>query len=280
MTLDELLDDYSRQRDISQGTESAYRTAIGSLCRFARREVYDSDLWPQLLNGWIDSMLARGRARITIRNQSMAILTLWRSTQTDGETPSGLRAVRRVRVPRPIPIAWFPDEELPRLLAATSKAYGYHRPTGISYAAMARAWLLVGYYSGLRGCDLLGLPLRQALGGRPFVVRQSKTDYPVTVSLPPDAIDAVRATLPPDRERFLPIHRSTLHWLVTELTKCAGLEGSPKWIRKTGATAVELHTPGGAMAYLGHKTPGLAYRHYVDQRIVGVHRPTPGRLKI
>jgi hypothetical protein len=39
--------------------------------------------------------------------------------------------------------------------------------------------------------------------------------------------------------------------------------------RRTGATFVERDHPGAAMRYLGHKSPGLAYRHYVDRSKLG-----------
>ena len=41
---------------------------------------------------------------------------------------------------------------------------------------------------------------------------------------------------------------------------------------------IELVHPGAAMALLGHRTPGLAYRHYVDARQVSRSKPTPPRI--
>jgi hypothetical protein len=167
---------------------------------------------------------------------------------------------------------------LQRLLAACDSLTGRLRTTRIRWRLLARAWILVAYYSGLRGCDLLTLPLDVLLAGRPFVVRQAKTDWPVTVILPADAIEAVRATVPPMRPLFLPVKRATIYDIARRLLKEAGLKGSPKWLRRTGATAVEAAQPGGSMAFLGHKTPGLSLRHYVDQRIAGAKRPAPPLL--
>lgn len=268
---------YACAHDLSPGTEDAYMHAVASLERFAGRGLGLQDLSAELLNGWISSLLKADYARITIRNQSCAILTLWRAAHEDGVAEPIERGIRKVRVPRPIPEAWTQENVL-AMLEAAPKLPGVHKRLKVPWCRLARAWILVGYYSGLRGCDLRQVPIRCLLGERPFVVRQSKTDNPVVIRLPADAVAAVQDTLPPERERFLPMHRSSLGDKVRQLLKLAGLPGSPKWLRRTGATMVEIHTPGGAMAFLGHRTPGLAMRHYVDQRQLVASRPCPPPL--
>jgi len=271
VTLRDLLARRACARDLSKGTKTAYGEAITSLEKFHGCILCEKSLTADLLNAWIDQLIADGYQRITARNYSMAILTLWRSAFPPESPPAGLAAVRRLRVQQPIPRAWRSDETL-RLLDASDRLTRIHRATGITWSAFARAWLLVGYHSGLRGCDLLSVPLSLVSTDRPFVIRQSKTEWPIVIRLPPQAIEAVLATVPPRRELFLPFSANVLYYHTLRLLKLAGLPGSPKWLRKTGATAVELIQPGSAMAYLGHKTPGLAYRHYVDPTIVSSAR--------
>jgi hypothetical protein len=63
-----------------------------------------------------------------------------------------------------------------------------------------------------------------------------------------------------------------------KLVRGAGLQGSTKWLRRSGATWCEVHQPGSAMAFLGHRTPGLAYKHYVDPRFVQRDKPRPPKI--
>jgi hypothetical protein len=41
-------------------------------------------------------------------------------------------------------------------------------------------------------------------------VLQDKTKWPISIRLPQEAVDAVRATVPPQRETFLPLNRSSV----------------------------------------------------------------------
>jgi hypothetical protein len=63
-----------------------------------------------------------------------------------------------------------------------------------------------------------------------------------------------------------------------EIAAHAGLVGTSKKIRKSGATAVENMQPGSAKGFLGHQSHGLAYKFYVDPRKAGPNRPEPPRL--
>jgi hypothetical protein len=43
-------------------------------------------------------------------------------------------------------------------------------------------------------------------------------------------------------------------------------DGSGKWLRRSAATHVEMQEPGKAQWFLAHRSPGMAVRHYLDQR--------------
>lgn len=54
--------------------------------------------------------------------------------------------------------------------------------------------------------------------------------------------------------------------------------GGTRRIRRGGASEVEKHQPGTAGRFLGHLTPGLAARHYLDPTITNVRPVSPPEL--
>ena len=92
-----------------------------------------------------------------------------------------------------------------------------------------------------------------------FTVVQHKTGKPIDCRLPPEAmeaIDKIRLQTPAGQDDF------------KYLTYRAKLPGSIKWLRRTGATWCESVTPGSASSFLGHRSPELAARHYLDPRFL------------
>lgn len=55
--------------------------------------------------------------------------------------------------------------------------------------------------------------------------------------------------------------------------------GAMQRLRRSSASEVERVTPGAAAAFLGHATPGLAERCYIDPRIAGPRPVSPTRLE-
>lgn len=98
---------------------------------------------------------------------------------------------------------------------------------------------------------------------------------PLLIELPSVALNSFLLTKPEQRELAFPLTDKVLWYWFDKITEAAGVNGSAKWVRRTGATRVEQHQPGSAMAYLGHKTAGLAYQHYVDARQIQSNRPMP-----
>ena len=278
MNLQQWLKEYAPRQDLAPSTADGYADAIASLERHAGRTLRLRDLTADLVNAWIGAQLEADYARITVRNQACAVVTLWRAAAKAKKAPRLPDTIRRVKVPTPIPEAWTLDE-LQRVLDACDRLKSrVKRMGGVHWRQLSRAMVLVGYHSGLRPCDLRRLPMAKLLVAEPFVVLQDKTDWPITIRLPLEPIEAVRAMALPKRETLLPLHRSSVAEKFREVVKLAGVSGSPKWLRRTGATAVEREHPGAAMSFLGHKTPGLALKHYVDQRIAGQNRPMPPLL--
>lgn len=232
------------------------------------------DLCDDLLNRWINARLANGKSRKTVKTQRGAIITLWRAAHDDGLVPAEPRKVKTVRIATDNPNAWWPAETA-RLLSAAAEAPGYF-PCGARRADLLTCLVLVGYYSLLRPCDLRKLRKEDIRSDGGLTWRQAKTKWTVDRCLPADALEALAKLFQQtDTSAVFPVSKKTIqrwwNWL-----KCrAEIPGSLKWLRRTGATACEIQQPGSAMQALGHKTPGLAYAHYVDRRQLQVKPPTP-----
>jgi integrase len=190
--------------------------------------------------------------------------------------------IRRVKCSVPPPVAWS-EKELEKLLAA---ADGMKRTlsSGCPASLFFRAWILTGYYTGLRFSDLLFLKTSQLRGDRLHHVI-SKTSQPFTKVLSQEVVALLRqlADHPAnvDGKTFFSWALKE-HWLrihFRRLCKQAGLEGTPKWLRRSGATACEAQSPGSASRYLAHRSPELALKYYVDASLLPDAMPTPPRLQ-
>ena len=66
--------------------------------------------------------------------------------------------------------------------------------------------------------------------------------------------------------------RQAMRLMREHLDRC-GLDGTSKWLRRSGATHIEMAEPGKATMHLGHRTPTLAAQSYIDW--AQVRRITP-----
>ena len=229
------------------------------------------------IDDWITARLAAGIARIGVARQRGAILSLWREAARLGLADSVPQNIRTVRLRLAPPRAWLPDE-FAAVLAAIDGTPGAFA-CGVPRRLLLRAFCLVGFYSGLRPSDLLAIRTSDVAADGKLVVVVQKTGQIHDCRLPPDAMRALEATRYRSRALAFPISRKTLGGAWRTLRAKAGLTGTPKWLRRTGATRCEQQQPGSAMAYLGHRTPGLEYRHYVDLRQLESQRPVPPGLE-
>lgn len=276
MKLTDLVAAYAAVRDIAPGTAQQLGYAVRSFERHLGREATAADLTTSNLNAWIDSRKTNGRQPATIKSQRGALITLSREAFELSLLAAVPSRVKPVRCPVPMPIAWR-RPELRRIVAAIDRLPGDF-PCGLRRAVVLRAFALTAYYSGLRPCDLYALkPADIDERGRVWL-RQQKTGEPVLVSLPKDALAAIAASKPTGRDRVFPLTKKAMYYWWRRIKIAARVKGSPKWFRRTGATHVERRRPGSAMSYLAHKTPGLAWRHYIDQRQLLNNRPRPPRI--
>lgn len=275
MLLSEFVPIYCLARDLSPRHQQNLRLAVDAFTRFAG-QVEITNLCDDLLNRWLVELANDGKARWTIKNARASILALWRAAVAEGLTTVEPKRVRTIAIPRTLPEAW--DLAQLRMLLAASQAFGGHfKLLPVKRAAYWRAFILTAYDTGLRLLDLERIRTEQVGDGGALAITQNKTGWPILCHLRPETIAAIRATYPPERPLLfggvLKRRHLYTHW--SALVAKAGLSGGTRKLRKTSATWVEAVSPGSAMAHLGHRTPGLAYAHYVDRRLLNQNRPMP-----
>lgn len=276
MDLSTLLGQYALARDVSPETLSQYGFAVRSLERFLSRPPTLADLTDDGLNRWIDWLLSRELSRATIKGQRGSLLAIWRFAVEVSLLDRLPLRVKKLRRCLPLPEAYSLRQTVD-LLGECQWIQGRFR-CGVPRAALLRAWVLVAYYTALRPGDLGRLRWSEISADGVFVVIQRKTGEPLLRRLPADAMAAVLATDPGSRELVFPIGQRVIRYWWGQIRKAAGVKGSPKWMRRSSATAVEAIQPGAAMRHLGHRTPGLAARHYIDPRLLGGTGPLPPRI--
>ncbi len=278
--LREYLGQYALERGIGVGSLQALHYVLNSFEKFLERTASVSDLDTDTLNDWLAWQFVAGLDPETIRGRRTAMLGMWRDAHAFGFASQLPGRIRKIKVPQKPPRCWDKSREAPLLLAAVAELAGtMNKDARVSRADFWTAWILVGYYSGLRLSDLLALRFDQVAADGTIVTVQAKTGDVVVGRLRPDGIRAVAAIFHGRAVIFGELmNRWNAGRYFRKIVRDAGLQGSTKWLRRTGATWTEVETPGAAMAYLGHRTPGLAYRNYVDPRFVSKHKPAPPKF--
>jgi integrase len=277
-SLDYVLHAYCQEHPLRVASVEQLEFAVGALSKHLGRRATLDDLNHETINAW----LVKGAESVsprTLKGRRASILTLWRWAYDEaGLIWNPPRRVRRIKVPYKFPES-FTASELSRLLAAAEMMAGRLK-CGTSIRAFWVAWINMAYDTALRPCDLL-VVRRDAVGDDCAVtIVQEKTGAPIVAHVRPETLAAIkRLRVPPAESIFRALqtkHGIYFHW--GRLLRAAGLKGTPKKLRKTSATLLECVSPGSAGAHLGHRTPGLAAKHYIDPRIVASNKPLPHRI--
>lgn len=223
-------------------------------------------------NQWLDSV---HRSPTTRSNYRRMGLTLWRAALDAGLTQQCIGRVKRVKAPLPPPVAWS-HEELGRLLGHIGALKGEFL-SGCKERTFWRAWVLLGYESGMRFRDIHDLRASSLRGSR-LTILQHKTKQPIGKRLSDDCVAALHDMIARSDDGTIFKWALSRRWVMVKfagVVSGAGLQGSTKWLRRSGATHVELAHPGSASRFLGHLSPGLAQKHYLDPSLLALTTPVP-----
>lgn len=246
------------------GGSAGYLEQLEVLCR--RLPWRADELTPERIDGYLTDALHH-LAPSTVYNHRRMLGRLLRFAADEKLVDASIvRPLRRVKRLPPCPVAWS-HAEIRRLVAVASKLTGGQK---CPHATLLRAWLLVAYSTGLRTDNLLRIRHDQVRGQR-LLVRQVKTGEPLVCHLDRNAIEAI-ASLPRRGPRIFGdlICRDKLFAQMRRLCRHAQLQGSTKFLRRSGATYAEVagkNTSG----HLGHKTPGMKV-YYVDRLLLAEER--------
>lgn len=273
MSIPQLAEEYLSEREASPHYRWFLRR-IASLLHDAGLATA-GDFTPCSINAWLGAL--RGDLSATTRgNYRRGALVLWHYASSRGlaDHPNG--RVKRVKQSRKAPVAWSMDE-LAGLLDRCRSLDGHLRNSGCPAKLFWTAWVLAGYELGIRRSDLHNLRADQVRGNRVYIV-QNKTGVPVGKQVSEECASLLHQLI--DRGDGKTVFRWAIgtKWLgvhFTRLVKAAGLRGSIKYLRRSGATHCEIARPGSAGRFLGQLTPGLAYRFYVDPALASGDMPTP-----
>jgi integrase len=232
---------------------------IEQLSVFTRRLDWEvGDITTDRVDEYLTGALAK-LAPNTVANHRRMLTTLMAEARRLGLNQCILERFRRVKCPRPMPVAWS-HADIRKLVMAARQTQG--RIHDLEKSLLLEAWILSAYATGIRAGDLIQIKWEQIRGRRIYWV-QSKTSTPHVAVFTDEALAACKAL--PQRVRvfgdFAALN-TVQQWMAT-CVRQAGLRGSTKWLRRSCATyaKVQGRSP---KAALGHLTDGLAEKHYVD----------------
>lgn len=220
-------------------------------------------------------------APVTARAERTMLISLWRSAYENGIVDEAPRGVMRIKSRKPPTKAWT-VEDLQMAIAKTADLGESRLRSGASLGAFLRCWFLLGYESGSRWGDIWRFTADNIEGD---VLRwtMSKTGDGMTKLLSPACLASVHRMLAasPDGRilGWVVRRRQAMRLMREHLTRC-GLTGTSKYLRRSGATHIEIQSPGQAKAHLGHRSPGLAESSYLDWGQIRRNSPQPPMLVV
>ena len=266
---------YCQERKLSAEQVSALHRVARSM---AAAGVTPLTIRDSSFNRWVAGL---PQGDTTRSNYQRAGLTLWRHALDRELTEHFPKRIARVKARNKPPVAWTMSELSSMIHAARSLTYRFKRskcPASLFFEAYIRT----GFETGIRFSDLLSLRCEQLRGDRLWVV-PNKTGNAVPKVLSEACVSGLRELRQiGDGETFFrwAIAKKQLRAHFGKVCKAAGTKGTPKFLRRSGATHCEMRQPGSAGKFLGHLSPGLAMRFYVDRTLLAEECPSPPPIPI
>lgn len=202
---------------------------------------------------------------ITVRTERTICLCLWRWAFDTGLIDVAPRGIMKMKARRKPTRAWT-IPQIRELVAATARHNGKRLRSGADLGAFLRCWVLVAYETGARFGDVMAFR-RESVSDDTIAWVQSKTGDPMTRPLTPaclDAIDAMLAVTPDGRILGWACNRRQAMRHMRALLDSCGMDGTSKWLRRSGATHCEMERAGAGRLHLGHRSPALFESAYAD----------------
>jgi len=265
---------YATTHDIEPETIRQYRMTAERLERWAGREVLLTELTELLVSAWLRDY-GHDVKPATVRSKRTQLLALWRAAADEYLCDPPTRRVRSAKVPWEPREAWT-LEEVRQLVRAASWLPRRNRD-GMPRAEWFDLAIRIAWDTGLRWGDQIRLR-RQHIHGNVVVVSQSKTRRPQCGRLTPSTLERIAASLERYPREFITPWRwshETFNAQVRRLVAKADIRpGTWRWLRRGGATDVEIQEPGRGRAarHLGH-APGskIAEINYLDHAQLAQH---------
>jgi integrase len=265
MLLADLLDVYLSEREASPRYIESLKRTVKRARQFGLLDT--SHLIPEKANEFLTRLPLAAVTRSNIRRE---LLTLWRFAFDHSYTDVPPLRVCRIKATPPPPRAWSLDT-LRQLLAAAERDVRpvSQRCSGLLWRDVLPCWIVVGYDTGLRFSDLLHLHESNIVNGCVICTAQKTGKFTVrAISQTGVEYASKLVGKSPDGTLFrwaLPRRRVLRKW--REFLREQQVIGSSRWLRRSGATYVEIHRKGEAQRFLGHSNAALANRHYLDHTL-------------
>jgi integrase len=274
-TLRDYLAEYCLTREIDAETIRQYGISVSLFDRWYidrhGRSVRLEDLDELEVSSWLRDYAASGKAASTVRSKRTQIVSLWKQAADDGYVEPPRKRIRSVRVVLDDPESWTRDE-IKKLLQVCQRLPRTHK-CGLRRSAWWSLAVRLAWDTGLRWGDLIRLRVDQVTADGLVALPQHKTKRIVVCRISQPTLELLRQTLvdvPRDLVVPWPSSHETFNDQVRRIVAKAGIRpGTWKWVRRAGATDVEIQLSGSAGRFLGH-APGsrIAYTNYVSQKVL------------
>lgn len=295
MTLRDLLEnELVRHTHLQPGSRKQKITSINTFEEFLGRTATIDDLDRDVVEDfliWYEQFAEPS----TVDSKRKDLKRFWNFAFDEGIVTRPPRKIRAIRIPTKEPEGWDETElrqMLKHVYALKGRATGFpdgRMPNGVPRPAFFNALIRTLLDTGLRLNAQLAVKKAEVRHDLTFTVRwySQKTWHEQTKRLSAETWAAVQELHRYGEFEYLlpwPHELKRLWQWWRRLLDAAGLDSSrghgPQQLRRTAASFKERQQPGSARAFLGHKTHGLAEKHYLVPRIVRPDLVEPPRLNL
>ena len=282
--LPEIVRQIARECDLERCTTAQYERAVRKFGDYLERTPTVSDLHIDSVNEFLAHLKDAGKSGTTIRNYRVALTRVWNLAVERGfAQPYDPRRLRSPKIQRKPVRAWSLSQ-IKMLTDAAAMLPGTLQ-CGIPMGALLRAWVRVGYDTGLRPIDLRLLEWSAVdLAAGTIDIVQHKTSRPHNAKLSPAAVAALDAISSPSRSHVFPLSKGGMRRLELKLFDLARRLGFRRnrgqglgTLRKSHATQIyEKEGEYAAAESLGHVGGTRTVRaNYIDSRSIRQGRLPP-----